>query len=216
MAVQFHEPCDGGADGVTVTTSNTVFTTVTGSPVFDEDWFVPGGPDTSILSTGPASLRGTVSGTSHLVRAYFRIADATPASNLTFAAARTTGAVQQAGLRLNTAGTISLLNVTTQVDVTSFSLNDNEAVGYRWKVVVGDYFCEIYREGNLYAGATPNDILTGTLTAADCIDLGFAAFQTGMTANVTHITCDDASMPALLTSPATAGTVQAAQPWPVF
>lgn len=166
MAELFRLDCEGAAPPTAAIPANTGFTSVPGAapPLFNA----------TTLATGLAqSLRCTYStqtgygekivsaASTGYVRLYLRHATL-PSGNIVGVAFRdSTAALRRAGIQLNTAGTVTLLNNTTGVATSSTVLTAGSTFRLEWDVVGATQTLRIYSGHSTSAletisGATPN------------------------------------------------------------
>lgn len=179
MSIELSETGQNGTNTTAVSTTNSVFTSLVsgaGSAVFDNSWSIDGG--LSLHSIGPRSLRGPVTGGQHKITFYGRMA-ALPASNSIFATGRLATALK-AQLRYNSSGTISLINISSQVSVTTTTVAALEVFRIDWTIdkTGATQTMSVFKGANLHS-TTPTETITGAFTASDLDDFGVSAFQSG-------------------------------------
>lgn len=133
-AADIAETFEGGSGGATITTGNTGFSVVSGSPTFTSSAIV--GSLAMRCSTSSSSQYGSIQYASRdvtYVRWYFRTPSSAPAA-ITYLANVQSGATIRAQMRLNVAMSVSLRNATTAVWTSGPTLDANTVYRAEWRV----------------------------------------------------------------------------------
>lgn len=167
MAVVFSEGFETGPDGASITTSNTGYTTVNGTRIFDSTTRIAGSLSAKCIGNGTTGsfLRHTFTGTTlRYFRRYMNV-DAFPASGntVTLCRVRTSGGTDVAQIVLISTGVLQIRNGATIVATTSTTLTLRSWFRVEWQLDNGTST----QNFRLFTGANANGTTaTETLTGA--------------------------------------------------
>lgn len=205
------ETFEGGSQGATVTTSTSIFTSVTGAApcIFDSASKVLGSFGMKITNSANFAYREYVWGsnqTQQYFRFYYQVVS-NPASGQSIIASVLSGSsTYRAQLTHASTGRFNLRSPAALLASGSTDYT-GQWVGLEWDVVAGAQQLRIYNQTNLF-GTTPNE----TLNAAVTVNTGFDRLRLGNQAAATYteafdgLEIDSVSAPGMAAAPSVDAT----------
>jgi hypothetical protein len=171
VSTSFYESFENGTDGVATTTSNTVYSSFTGVPVFDNAAFVAGALSGMSTSAGTASSFATQNLPSPVTDRYFRrylrvSAWPTGATVLPLVRTRNSSTTNTtAQIVMNTSGQLVLRDNNTAVATSTTVIGLNSWFRVEWHIAGGSttQTLRIFTDSN-YNGSSPTETISGAYT----------------------------------------------------
>ncbi len=166
----FSEDFEGGTGGGAITTSNTTYSTIGGSPTFDLSAAVTGGLSAKFVGTGSNTSALTQNlpstATARYCRRYFRIS-ALPSGSMTIVRMRnSTSGLTTAQIVMNGSGQLIIRDANTTVGTSTTTITLNTWFRLEWFVdgtTTNTQTLKIFTLGN-YTGNTANETISGAYT----------------------------------------------------
>ncbi|HSX04876.1 MAG TPA: PKD domain-containing protein [Candidatus Saccharimonadales bacterium] len=169
MSSVFSEGFEGGSNGATITSSNTTYSSFSGTSVFDNSVSVVGGLSAKLSPAGGSAITlkevfpSSPTGETHrFFRRYFRV-DALPPStgNIVLMRARQGGSATTAQVIMNHAGTITVRDGNTTVATTTSAVSLNAWFRVEWELDAATTNTQTMKLflGSNFNGSTPTESL---------------------------------------------------------